>query len=183
MIDRFDAGFDTPPAPAPSPAPGPGNSPPPPRGECVVRIVKAERKAVPWRASTGNPRGDCIALRLAASQAHALVFVDLPDDKPWLLDHVARAVGIERDLCVPEELTGKLARVEIGHYTARDGRTKAVVKRWLPTAAAPRRAATGATGTLNDAVVAWSQSSEPSQPPKQSRNACPRYGAADDLPF
>jgi hypothetical protein len=179
MIDRFDAGFDEPPPPAPAT----GNSPPPPRGECVVRIVKAERKAVRWRASPGNPRGDCISLRLAVSPGSPLLFVDLPDDKPWLMAYVARAVGIDRDLCVPEELTGKLARVEIDHYTARDGRPRAVVKRWLPTAPSRRPAAPGATATLNDAIDAWRASGNPRQPPKQSRNACPRYGAADDLPF
>jgi len=151
MIDRFEAGFDTPPA---QPAPLARTYDLVPRGTCRVEIVKAERQAVPWRATTENPAGECIVLRLRAAAGYAFVFVDLPDDKPWLRQHVARAVGIAVDQCVPEELTGRHAHVEIEHVQLRDGRTKAVVRKWLPARTPPPPPAQpqGGTATLIDAI-------------------------------
>jgi hypothetical protein len=149
-----------------------------------VEIVKAERKAVPWRATTDNKTGECIVLRLRAAAGHSFVFVDLPDDKPWLRQHVARAVGIEVDLCVPEELSGRQAHVEIEHVPTRDGRTKAVVKRWIPLPAAAHPQSAGMT--LVDAVKAWATKKPVKTTPpavKRSRTAVPRHGADDDIPF
>jgi hypothetical protein len=181
MIDRFDAGFNTPPH---EPAPPARTYDLVPQGTHRVEIVKAERKTLPWRASAANPAGECIVLRLRATAGCSFVFVDLPDDKTWLRPHVARAVGIELDKCVPEELTGRQAHVEIGHVQLRDGRTKAVVRKWLParTTARPQ----GDTATLTDAIEDWRNSNPTKATPpaaKPSRNAVRRYVADDDIPF
>jgi hypothetical protein len=185
MIDRFDAGFTTPPQ---EPAPPARTYDLVPQGTCRVEIVKAERKAVAWRATTSNPAGECMVLRLRAAAGYSFVFVDLPDDKPWLRQHVARAVGIEVDLCVPEELMGRQAHVEIEHVQLRDGRTKAVVRKWLPARTPPPPSAQpqGGTATLVDAIEDW-RNSNPTKPTppavKRSRNAVPRHVADDDIPF
>jgi hypothetical protein len=181
MIDRFDAGFDTPPQQPAQPA---RTYDLVPRGTCRVEIVKAERQAVRWRATTDNPAGECIVLRLRAAAGYAFVFVDLPDDKPWLRQHVARAVGIDVDLCVPEELTGRQAHVEIEHLQLRDGRTKAVVRKWLPARTPP--APPAGTATLVDAIEDWRNSNPAKAAPpaaKRSRNAVPQCVADDDIPF
>jgi hypothetical protein len=180
MSDQFDSQFDNPQQPAVQAR----TYDVVPRGVCRVEIAKAERKAVPWRASTSNPQGECIVLRLRPSSAHAFVFVDLPDDKPWLRQHVARAAGIDADACTPEVLVGLSANVEIDHVALRDGRIKAVVRKWLPASGAPQAAST--TPTLVDAIKAWSNA-PPRQPVKQtarrSRNAQPHYEPDDDIPF
>jgi hypothetical protein len=181
MIDRFDSEFDTPPQEPAQPA---RTYELVPRGTCRVEIAKAERKAVPWRVTTDNPAGECIVLRLRAAAGSSFVFCDLPDDKPWLRQHVARAVGIEADLCVPEELTGRQAQVEIDHVQLRDGRTKAVVRKWLP--ARPTVRPQGGTATLVDAIEDWRNSNPTKAKPlavKRSRNAVPRHVADDDIPF
>jgi hypothetical protein len=183
MIDRFDAGFDAPPQEPPQPQ---RTYDLVPRGTFRVEIVKAERKAVPWRATTANPGGDCITLRLRAAVGYSLVFCDLPDDKPWLRRHVAAAVGIVPDMCVPEELPGRQAQVEIDHVQTRDGRTKAVVRKWLPARTTTVRPQAGGTSTLADAIEDWRNSNPTKATPpaaKRSRNAVPRHVADDDIPF
>jgi hypothetical protein len=181
MIDQLDAGFDD---KAKQPSNADRTYDLVPRGSCRVEIVKAEHKAVEWRASPANPAGECIVLRLRAAAGYSFLFVDLPDDMPWLRQHVARAVGIAADACVPEQLVGRQAQVEIEHVRQRNGRTKAVVKRWTaaPVAARPH----GDTATLAHAIGDWRRSS-PAKPAalaaKPSRNAVPRHGADDDIPF
>lgn len=185
MIDSFDGAFsDSQPQPARRYALVPA-------GACRVEIVKAEHKAVPWRASDANPSGNCIALRLRASSDHGFVFADLPDDKAWLRKVVARAVGIEADELTAEALTGLQARVEIEHITTRAGEIRAVVKKWLP-ALNPQPPAASGTATLTDAVAAWVRDDRqeqgqprraPPPPVKRSPNAAQQYGADDDIPF
>lgn len=187
MIDRFEAGFDTPPA---QPAPLARTYDLVPRGTCRVEIVKAERQALPWRATTENPAGECIVLRLRAAAGYAFVFVDLPDDKPWLAQHVARAVGVASNAVEAEQLVGLHARVEIAHVTTRSGETRAVVRKWLPSTSTPQPAASK-PATLTDAVDAWHRDDRqeqrqprraPPQQVKRSPNAVPQIGA-DDIPF
>ena len=95
MIDAFDSGFS-------DPAPRqPRRYDPVPTGTCRVEIVAAAYRTVPWLITDDNPMGECIALRLRASSTHAFVFADVPADKPWMRDHVARAAGIEPARCTP----------------------------------------------------------------------------------
>jgi hypothetical protein len=182
MIERFDDPFGTLPQELP---PATRSYYLVPRGTCRIEIVKAERRSVPWRATTANPNGACISLRLRAAATYSFVFVDLPDDKPWLRQHVARAVGVVADLCVPEELAGRQARVEIEHVQTRDGRTKAVVRKWLP-ARTPAWRQSGGTSTLVDAIEEWRNSNPAKAAPsavKPSRNAVHGYVADDGFPF
>ena len=170
MIDAFDSEFDAPQQPQSQAA---RTYDPVPVGVCELEIVKAEHKAVPWKATEKNPSGNCIALRLRASSSYSFVFVDLPDDKLWLLKHVARAVGVDVGLCVPDELTGRRASVEIGHIVTRDGSTRAVVKKWLP----------GSTSPQHTGQEADEKREPPRQPVKRPRSAPPQTGPDDDIPF
>ena len=185
MIDAFDSAFSN-----PQPQPRRQYEPAPP-GVCSVEIIKAEHKAVPWRATDANPTGDCIALRLSASSAYGFLFADLPADKPWLRKVVGAAVGIAPDTLTPEQLVGREARVEITHITTRNGEIRAVVKKWLPAAKEPQPAASN-TATLTDAVAAWvrddrQEQRQPRQAApqqvKRSRSAPPQIGVEDDIPF
>ena len=178
MIDAFDSGFS-------DPAPRqPRRYDPVPTGTCRVEIVAAAYRTVPWLITDDNPMGECIALRLRASSTHAFVFADVPADKPWMRDHVARAAGIEPARCTPAELVGKLVRVEISHVANRKGEIRAVVRKWQPAATAPEhRQGSRDTATLTDAIRAWATGDSPERPQqKRSRNAPPRYGVPDDLP-
>jgi len=185
MNDRCDAAFDM---PQQSQSKATRTYDPVPEGTHDLEIVKAERSTVAWRATEKNPTGSCITLRLRASSNHSFVFVDLPDDKPWLAQHVARAVGVASDPLAVEELVGLHARVEIGHMQTRSGVTRAVVRKWLPSSTKPQ--STSHTPTLAAAVAAWQADEnrkQPRQPPRQpvqrSRNAPPQIGPDDDIPF
>jgi hypothetical protein len=179
MTDGFDDAFD---AARHSPASMARTYTPVPAGVCEVEIVRADRKAVPWRVTDQNPTGECLALRLRASSGHAFVFCDVPDDKPWLAGHVARAVGVYADELLPEHLVGQRAKVEIGHVTTRNGETRAVVRKWLPRPA-PRQS-TGDTPTLTDAVTEWATGDRP-QRPKRVTGRRPKVQPepSDDIPF
>jgi hypothetical protein len=168
MIDRFDEAFDPPAQPAPTAR----QYVVAPVGECVAEIVGAEHRPVSWRVSPDNPHGNCLSLRLRVGPEYGFVFDDLPDDRPTLRRHLAQAVGINVEACVPDELVGRAVRVQLAHVQTRAGGVKAVVKRWVPQPAATPQA----TG--------------PRQPPRQrpdekrSRNAVPRYVQGDDdIPF
>jgi hypothetical protein len=180
MIDAFDAAFDQPAQPARE-----YETAPP--GEYRVEIMKAERKRLPWKVSDTNPYGDCVSLRLRVGPAYGFVFVDVPDDLPWLARAVAQAVGLDGDELVPDRLVGRQARVLIKHYTRRDGSRKATVGRWLPATAAGD---SEPTPTLADAIHEWAtrppQTAQRPQPAasKPSRNAVKRHTTADDdIPF
>jgi hypothetical protein len=177
MIDRFDEAFDPPAQPARQYEVAPV-------GEHVVEIIKAERRRLPYRDV------DAMSLRLRVG-SYSFVFVDLPDDMPWLRRHLAQAVGIEPDLCMyPEELVGRTVRVLLAHVQTRAGGTKAVVKRWVPQppAGRPQRATQrqdAPTATLLDAIDDWRRQPPPQRPAAgRSRNAVKRYTQGDeDIPF
>ena len=157
MIDAFDSGFS-------DPVPRqPRRYDPVPTGSCRVEIVAAAYRAVPWLITDDNPMGECLALRLRASSVHAFVFVDIPTDKPWVRDHVARAAGIEPARCTPSELVGKLVRVEISHVANRKGEIRAVVRKWQP--AHPQPGGRRDTATLTDAIREWATGDSPERPP------------------
>ena len=186
MIDRFDAAFDTPQQPHSKPSRA---YDPVPAGTHDLEIVKADRTTVVWRATEKNPTGSCITLRLRASSSHGLVFVDLPDDRPWLAQHVARAVGIPSDPLAVEQLVGLHARVEIDHVQTRSGDTRAVVRKWLPSTATPQARAREPRAAAP--VPQWESDEErrprppqmPQRPPQRSRSVPPQIGPDDDIPF
>lgn len=140
----------------------------PPAGETEVEVVAASIGDVAWRASDDNPRGECLRLRLSAGRAFGFVFADVPLDWGRMLDAVRAATGVSSDM-VPEEFTGQRARVVLKHYTAKDGSTRASVAKWVPRAK-PEPTTARATVVKVGSV-------------KASRNAPPKYGPDDDIPF
>lgn len=181
-IDRFEETFDPPAKPA-------RHYDIAPVGEHIVEIVAAERRAVPWRATKANPAGDAMSLRLRVG-SYAFVFVDLPDDMPWFRRHLAKALGIEPDLVFyPDELVGRTVRVLLAHVQTKDGRTKAVVKQWVPLPLTmqqrcqrPAQREDAPTATLLDAIDDWAKQPGTAQRPEagRSRNAVKRYTTDDD---
>jgi hypothetical protein len=159
-----------------------------PEGEHVAEIICADRRRVPWRVTARNEHGDCICVRLRLGVEYGFVFCDIPADLLWLRRRIATAVAIDGDELVPEVLAGRQARVEIEHIVTRDGRTKAVVKKWLPparsapAAPAPRRG--DQTSTLVDAIEEWKRQPPPRPTGQRSRNAVKRHVQGDDdFPF
>lgn len=154
---------------------------PAPAGMIEAEIVTASIGDVKWKASDDNPRGACLRLRLSAGREYAFIFTDIPLDWGRMLESARAAAGVNSDH-VPEEYIGVRVRVVLKHYTAKDGTTRATVARWLPR---PIPASGGEPITLVNAVNEWASQGEPRQPPaaKPSRNAVPRYGADDDIPF
>jgi hypothetical protein len=203
IIDAFDADFDRP----VSPAPASRGYAVVPTGEVAVEVVAADIADVRWKASTDNPSGTCLRLRLTAGREFAFVFADVPQHMTWLRRAVAAALGLTDDELEPGAAIGGTARVVITHFTARDGTVKAGVARWLPRRpAAPARDRSqagppaAATKTLVDCVREWAAGGDEPQRPgartqapgergkpratrKVSRNAVPRYVADDDIPF
>jgi hypothetical protein len=158
----------------------------PPAGEIEVEVVAASIGDVAWRASDDNPRGECLRLRLSAGRAFGFVFADVPLDWGRMLDAVRAATGVSSDI-VPEEFTGQRARVVLKHYTAKDGSTRASVAKWMPRAKRVQAPRGDATPTLVDAISDWEREPPASAPKsvsaKVSRNAPPKYGPDDDIPF
>ena len=158
----------------------------PPAGEIEVEVVAASIGDVAWRASDDNPRGECLRLRLSAGRAFGFVFADVPLDWGRMLDAVRAATGVSSDI-VPEEFTGQRARVVLKHYTAKDGSTRASVAKWMPRAKRVSAPQGDQSATLVDAIKEWERA--PASAPrksavaKPSRNAPPKYGPDDDIPF
>jgi hypothetical protein len=183
VSDQLDSGFE-----APRPPRVYGIVP---EGIRRLEIVKADRRNVPWRASTNNPAGDCFSLRLRASSEHGYVFADLPTDKRWLIAAAARAVGVVPDLFQPEELVGRQVEVEISHITTRAGTQRAVVKKWQPATTAPQTAppASMPIASATATTGPWEQEPQPTEKkppaaaPRRSRSAPPAIGVEDDIPF
>lgn len=161
---------------------------PAPVGEIEVEVVAASIGDVKWKASDENPRGECLRLRLTAGRDYSFIFSDVPLDWRSMLQAVRRATGVAGEQLRPEEFVGRRARVVLNHYTAKDGSTRANVTRWLgPAKPEP-------TATLTDAIDAWAKAEPPGQPARRvddltsvsrrtSRNAVPKHGADDDIPF
>ncbi len=162
------------------------NYQPAPAGEIEVEIVAASIGEVAWKASHDNPKGECLRLRLSAGREYSIVFVDAPLDWGRMLDAIRKSTGVSGDM-VPDELVGQRARVALKHYTAKDGSTRAAVAKWMPK---PKRVSApqgDQSATLVDAIKDWERA--PASAPrksavtKPSRNAPPKYGPDDDIPF
>lgn len=160
------------------------NYQPAPAGPIECEIVAASIGDVAWKASDDNPRGECLRLRLRPAGNFAFVFADIPMDWSRMLEAVRRAADASSDF-TPEQLVGCRVRVVLAHYTARDGSTRASVAKWLP-APVPVEAPRGdESPTLVDAIKSWErQPVRTATPPaRPSRNAPPKFGADDDIPF
>ncbi len=146
-VAAFETLFDEPAPQTPLPKPAYAVVP---EGQAEVEIMAASVGDVPWKVSDTNPTGACLKLRLSAGRGFAFVFADVPRDKPQLIAAMAAALGLVRGadgkarFPSPEELVGRRINVEIGHYQARNGETKATVRRWLPAASTTTASTTAA---------------------------------------
>lgn len=157
-----------------------------PAGEIECEIVAASIGDVAWKASDDNPRGECLRLRLRPDGNYAFVFSDVPLDWGRMLEAVRKAADTSSDL-TPEEFVGRRVRVVLKHYVGKDGTTRASVAKWLP-ATVPVESPRGKSSpTLVDAIAAWERQPAPAPmrapAAKPSRNAPPKFGADDDIPF
>lgn len=157
---------------------------PAPAGPIECEIVAASIGDVAWKASDDNPRGECLRLRLRPAGNYAFVFVDVPLDWDRLLESVRRAADASSDF-TPEQFVGCRVRVVLKHYTAKDGTTRASVAKWLPAPVPVEPPRGDESPTLVDAIKSWErQPVRPATPrARPSRNAPPKFGADDDIPF
>jgi hypothetical protein len=146
-----------------------------PEGPAEVEIVAAAIGDVPWKTSEANPSGTCLKLRLSAGRGMAFIFADLPRDKKPAFRALAAALGLEPgadgkvSIGPPKGLIGRRVRIEVGHYLARSGDTKACVRRWIPADAVSPKAAKPPKPASDTAT--------------RSRNAVPQFVEGDDIPF
>ena len=155
-----------------------------PAGEIEVEIVAASIGEVAWKVSEDNRKGECLRLRLRPAGNYAFIFQDVPLDWDRMLESVRAAVEASSDI-EPAEFIGRRARVVLKRYQAKDGTTRAAVAKWIPAAKRVEAATPGRSATLVDAIKAWEKAPVPERmpQPKPSRNAQPKYGPDDDIPF
>ena len=129
-----------------------------PVGTHTMTIVHAEEGPNDYKRTDENPEGLCLKLRLGTDGGHRFVFDDLPQHLAWRAQQFASALAIvpagqSLDL-VPDDLVGQKVTVEITHYTSKVGKVSAVVKRYVPAAAAPKATKTaGPSAATRRAVM------------------------------
>lgn len=117
-----------------------------PPGVHRMRIVSAEETTNRFKACDDNPDGVVLALRLAVvAGKFSFVFHDIPQHMGWMAEQLSRSLGnvvaggtvsLNPDDLIDAELTA-----EISHYTGKQsGKTKAVIKRYVPAEASSRPA-------------------------------------------
>jgi len=112
-----------------------------PAGVHAMKIRHAEEGPNQYKTSDDNPDGLCLKVRLSTVEGeYKFVFDDIPKHLGWRAKQLAESVGIlpvgSRLALTPDELVGQVVQVEISHYTSKAGKVSAVVKKYLPAAAA-----------------------------------------------
>lgn len=112
-----------------------------PAGIHRMTIRHAEEGPNQYKTADENPDGMCLKLRLATVDGdYKFVFDDIPKHLGWRAKQLAESVGIipvgGKLAITPDELTGQVVQVEVSHYTSKAGKVSAVVKKYLPAAAA-----------------------------------------------
>ena len=135
-----------------------------PVGTHQMEIKAAEEGTSEWKVCDENPHGNVLKLRLSTVGGnHQFVFDDIPQHLGWRARQLAEACGTAvaggTVSLNPDDLIGRVIDVEISHYTAKSsGKTRAVVKRYLPAkpsaaskpkAAAPRTQAAKVAADLD----------------------------------
>lgn len=135
-----------------------GERPLVPAGTHTLTIRSASEGPNEYKRSDENPDGLCLKLRLATDGNHKFIFDDLPMHLGWRAQQLAAAVGIipvDGKLTLrPDELEGQTVSVEITHYTSKAGKVSAVVKRYLPAAAATPEKTSAPRRTAAQKIVA-----------------------------
>jgi hypothetical protein len=149
---------------------------PAPEGEHEAEIIAATLGEVPRLASEDNVRGEALRLRVSVGREWGYLFADVPLDWGAMLRAIRGAVGLDADKLRAEAFVGRRARVVVGRYTGRDGAERACIRRWLPIDEGQAAPTAKPTRTRRQP-----DTDKPSG--KVSRNAPPRHGDPDDLPF
>jgi hypothetical protein len=110
-----------------------------PAGTHLMEIKAAEEKTNEYKRCDENPEGHVLALRLATNTGnYRFVWDDLPQHLGWRAQQLAAACGLGQGNGVvsikPDDLIGRVVNVEISHYTSKNGKVSAVVKKYLPAA-------------------------------------------------
>jgi cell division septation protein DedD len=141
-----------------------------PAGIHTMTIVNVEEGPNEYKRSDDNPDGLCIKLRLSTG-TYKFVFDDIPKHLAWRAKQLAEAVGIlpvgGKLSLTPDDLADKTVTVEVSHYTSKAGKVSAVVKRYVPTTAAPAAATPAKRQTL----------------PQKAHAAFKASAGSDDIPF
>jgi len=141
-----------------------------PAGIHTMTIVNVEEGPNEYKRSDDNPDGLCIKLRLSTG-TYKFVFDDIPKHLAWRAKQLAEAVGIlpvgGKLSLTPDDLADKTVTVEVSHYTSKAGKVSAVVKRYVPTTAAPAPATPAKRQTL----------------PQKAAATFKAAAGADDIPF
>jgi cell division septation protein DedD len=141
-----------------------------PAGVHAMTIVNVEEGPNEYKRSDDNPDGLCIKLRLSTG-TFKFVFDDIPKHLAWRAKQLAEAVGIlpvgGKLSLTPDDLADKTVTVEVSHYTSKAGKVSAVVKRYVPTTAAPAAATPAKRQTL----------------PQKAHAAFKASAGSDDIPF
>jgi hypothetical protein len=121
-----------------------------PPGKHVMKIRSAKEEPNEYKRSDANPAGDCLKLCLSTVEGdYKFVWHDIPKDLGWIAANLADGLGIKaidgRLSLSPDEIEGQVLTVEISHYTSKKGNVSAVVKRYVPAAAAAKPPAIKAT--------------------------------------
>lgn len=109
-----------------------------PAGVHLMEIREASEGPNQYKVCDENPNGDCLKLRLVTNTGnYQFVFDDIPQHLGWRAKQLAAACGQDVASGVlslsPNDLVGRVIEVEISHYTAKaSGKTRAVVKKYLP---------------------------------------------------
>lgn len=112
-----------------------------PAGVHRMTIRHVEEGPNQYKTSDENPTGLCLKLRLSTAEGdYKFVFDDIPMHLGWRAKQLAEAVGVipvgGKLSLKPDELLNQVVQVEISHYTSKAGKVSAVVKKYLPAAAA-----------------------------------------------
>jgi hypothetical protein len=113
-----------------------------PAGVHQMVIKHVEEGPNQYKACDENPDGQCLKLRLATCGGnHKFVFDDIPKHLGWRAKQLAEAIGVmaggTKLSLATSDLDGLEVTVEVSHYTSKTGKVSAVVKRYVPRAAAP----------------------------------------------
>lgn len=109
-----------------------------PVGVHLMEIREASEGPNEYKVCDENPSGNCLKLRLATNGGnHQFIFDDIPQHLGWRAKQLAAACGQDVASGVlslnPGDLVGRVLEVEVSHYTAKaSGKTRAVVKKYLP---------------------------------------------------
>lgn len=138
-----------------------------PVGTHQMEIRGCEEGTSEWKVCDENPSGAVLKVRLSTVGGnYQFVFDDIPQHLGWRARQLAEACGggvaggtVSLN---PDDLVGRVIEVEVSHYTAKtSGKTRAVVKKYLPAKAGAASKPKAAAPRTQAAKVAASDDTIP----------------------